>query len=341
LNACLTRRRVLQAGLAVSTVATAGLVLPRKSRADGTAFTFVTPFSLSLAFASPLYAKAAGFYAKEGLDVTIYAARGAEQAANLVAAGQAQAARTGGGNFIASVVKSNAPLISIATIAQISPFSVISSDAKPIRRIADLAGKTLGLASLGGSMENTLDLVLLKAKLDRAGVQREKVADGPGSFGLIEAGRIDGFLASVSTTVRLKRSGAKIAILPVDDGIPGQVYVATPDMVAKSKDTLVRFLRATRKAALAIADAKDLDPILAGIGGVFEVPGIDDRDTAREDLRGNLDLWLAKGRDNLLRNVPEAWAAGIAGMTEAGFIDPGVDAAKLYTNEIWDAASSG
>jgi NitT/TauT family transport system substrate-binding protein len=333
-----SRRRILQAGLAASA---AGLLMPSRARAAGTAFTFVTPFSLSLAFSSPLYAKSAGFYEKEGLDVTIYAARGAEQAANLVAAGQAQSARTGGGNFITSVVKSHAPLISIATIAQISPFSVISSEAKPIRRIDDLAGKTLGLASLGGSMENTLDLVLLKAKLDRAGVKREKVADGPGSFGLIEAGRIDGFLASVSTTVRLKRSGAKIAILPVDDGVPGQVYVATPEMVAKSKDTLVRFLRATRKSALAIADAKDLDPILASIGGAFEVPGIDDRDTAREDLRGNLALWTAKGRDNILRNVPEGWTAGIAGMAAAGFVDPGVDAGKLYTNDIWDAASKG
>jgi ABC-type nitrate/sulfonate/bicarbonate transport system substrate-binding protein len=301
----------------------------------------VTPFSLSLAFASPLYAKSAGFYAKEGLDVTIYAARGAEQAANLVAAGQAQVARTGGGNFITSVVKSGAPLISIATIAQVSPFSVISSAAKPIRRIEDLADKTLGLASLGGSMENTLDLVLLKAKLDRGRVQREKVADGPGSYGLIEAGRIDGFLASVSTTVRLKRSGAKIATLPLDDGIPGQVYVATPDTVAKSQDTLVRFLRATRQSALTIADAKDLDPILASIGSVFEVPGIDDRETAREDLRGNLALWLAKGRENLLRNVPEEWQSGIAGMTEAGLVDSGVDLARLYTNDIWDSASKG
>src|SRR5438309_277750 len=127
MNDALTRRRVLQAGLAASA---AGLLLPGRVRADGTAFTFVTPFSLSLAFAAPLYAKSAGFYAKEGLDVTIYAARGAEQAANLVAAGQVQVARTGGGNFITSVVKSSAPLISIATIAQISPFSVISSAAK-------------------------------------------------------------------------------------------------------------------------------------------------------------------------------------------------------------------
>ena len=60
-----------------------------------------------------------------------------------------------------------------------------------------------------------------------------------------------------------------------------------------------------------------------------------------DEWKGNLDLWTAKGKENLLRNVPEEWAAGIAGMTGAGFIDPGVDAAKLYTNDIWDAASTG
>jgi NitT/TauT family transport system substrate-binding protein len=331
----LSRRAVLQAG-----VASTAMLLPGVGQAQSglKPFTFITPFGYQLSFSEVLYAKAGGFFAKEGLDVTVHGGKGAAQAAQLVVANQANSARTGGGNFISAVVKSNAPLVSIATISQISPFSVISSAAKPIAKVQDLAGKTVGLASLGGSMEETLDMLLLRSKIDKTLVKREKVADSPGSFGLVEAGRVDGFFGNASTSVRVKNSGAKASILRVDDGVPGQVFVATPEAVAKDADMLVRFLRGVNKAITALLDAKDLNPILDALGKEYEIRGIEQRETATEDLRGNMEQWTAKGRENVLRNVPEAWAEAIQVMGQAGFLDKSVDATKLYTNALWQQA---
>jgi len=48
--------------------------------------TFLTPSSFSLAFSPVLYASAAGFFAKEGLDLKVEAGRGAAQVVQLTAA---------------------------------------------------------------------------------------------------------------------------------------------------------------------------------------------------------------------------------------------------------------
>lgn len=337
-----SRRDLLKTGLAAAAMMPA-VLLPGVGRAQAglKPFTFITPFGYSLAFSPILYAKSGGFFAREGLDVTVHGGKGAAQSAQLVVAGQANAARTGGGNFITAVAKNGAPLVAIATIAQVSPFSVITPAGKPIAKAGDFSGKVIGMASLGGSMENTLDLMLLRDGIDKAAVKREKVADNPGSYGLVEAGRIDGFMGNVSTAIRVKNSGAKVNILPIDDGVPGQPYVAHRDAIEKDADILVRFLRAAHKSASAILDAKDLDPILDSVGNEFEIRALAERDTAKEDLLGNSQLWVAKGRENLLRNIPEDWASAVTVMTKAGLIDAGLDPKTLYTNALWDKAVKG
>src|SRR4051794_29306949 len=82
---------------------------------------FITPFNFSLSYASVFFAQVGGFFEKEGLDVEVINGKGAATAAQLVIAGQAEIARTGGANYITSRVDAGAPLVSVATIAQISP----------------------------------------------------------------------------------------------------------------------------------------------------------------------------------------------------------------------------
>ena len=56
--------------------------------------------------------------------------------------------------------------------------------------IADLEGRTVGMATLGGSMEGTLDLMMTNAGASPEKVNKVKVADSAASFALIEAGRL-------------------------------------------------------------------------------------------------------------------------------------------------------
>ena len=333
-----SRRDTLLTGLG----GIAGLVLPGAARAAGAAgatkMHFVTPFNFSLSYAAVFYAVAGGFFEKQGLDVEVINGKGASTAAQLVIAAQAEVARTGGANYITARVDAGAPLVSIATIAQVSPFFLVSPPDAPLKSVADLRGKTIGVASLGGSMEGTLNLMLRAGGVPAAELERVKVADVPASYGLIEAKRIDGFLASISSVVKILSAVPKAQTLPVDDGIPGQVYVASPEALASRGDDYVRFLRAVYESASAILDASDRAPILKAIAGKFEIPGIDDAASASSDLEQNARTWIAKGRENLLRNVPEHWAAALKVMAETGMVKSSVDPTTLYDNSFRDKA---
>ena len=320
--------------------AVALLAAPRNARGQSLRkVRFVTPFNFSLSYSSVFYAQAGGFFAKEGLDVEVINGKGAATAAQLVIAGQAEIARTGGANYITVRVGANAPLVSIATIAQISPFYMVSSPDAPLKDAKDLAGTTIGVASLGGSMEGTLNLLLRGGGVDGAKVERVRVADVAASYGLIEAKRISGFMASVSSVVKIRAAIPQAETFPIDDGIPGQVYVATPQALAAEPDLYVRFLRAEYKAIAAILDAKDLEPIVRTIGKNYEIPGIADMPTSIADLQQNAATWTAKGRQNVLRNVPGQWADAVKIMADTDLIKSHPAAATLYDNSARDKAA--
>ncbi len=301
-------------------------------------FRFMTPFGYSLAFAPVLYARAAGFFAKEGLDADIVGGKGAALAAQMTIAGQMEAARTGAGNYMVARVNNGAPLISIATIAQVSPFFVLSPKAKPLTDPASFRSRKIGMATLGGSMEETLNLTMRRAAVDPGSVEKVKVADSPASFALVEAGRIDGFMGNISTTEKALAAFASATAVRMDDGVPGQVYVTTPAQLQKGEGPYIAFLRAVHRSASAILDAKDHEPILKEIGKAFEISGLDNMDLAKRDLAQNAESWVAKGRNNLLRHVPEHWAGAVKLMSDAQMLKSAPDPTSLYTNARLETA---
>jgi ABC-type nitrate/sulfonate/bicarbonate transport system substrate-binding protein len=297
-------------------------------------FRFVTPFNFSLSYAPVFYGVVAGYFAKEGLDVEVINGKGAQLALQLVVASQADMCHTGAVNYMIARINANAPLIAIATYSQISPFYLISAPSEPIRKPSDMAGKTIGVASLGGSQYGTLVNVLRAGGVDPASVNKVVVNDGPASYGLIEAKRISGYVGPVHTHVLLPNA----VKMPLDDGLPSQVYLAQPKAIASNEAAYVSFLRVVYRVASEMLDSKDLKPMLQAIKSKFELVDLDNMDAAVLDLKLYLDGLAAKGRSNLLRNVPEAWAFAVKVMAEAGDIKERVDPTTLYTNRLLDKA---
>ncbi|MFA5580711.1 MAG: ABC transporter substrate-binding protein [Paracoccaceae bacterium] len=330
------------AGAASAAAMTGSLMSAGRVFAQGNGrMTFLTPQGYTLAFADILYAQSGGFYAAEGLDVHVEGGRSASQSIQLVAAKQVDVARTGGANYMVARTETAAPVLAIATIAQVSPFFIISDNTKPIVDPADYIGKTVGMASLGGSMEATLDLMLRRNGLNPADVRRERVADTPTGFGLIEAGRLDGFFGNVSTATQLGAQGLPITIVPLRDGIPGQVHVALEEDVNNRPEELAAFIRGTYNAIQDIlAHQDDLTPVIQSMASAFDIPGADDLPVAISDLQGNIALWTENGAENVLRNDPDQWAEGERLLREAGQITTDFDG-PLYTNEFWDKIHAG
>lgn len=307
------------------------------SKTTGT-YTYLTPMTLSLAFAPILYPSANGDFKKLGLDVKVEVGRGAGQVIQLTAAKQVNSGRTGGANYMAARAQDNSDVIAFATIAQASPFVVISSEKKPVTDVKELEGKIIGLASFGGSMEATLNLMLAKAGIDPKSVQRERVADGPASFAMVEAGRIHAFFGNVSTVSRLRAENYPIHVMSVDDGVPGQVYVARESELVANRTQHLTFIKGVREAVLRMVDMNDQEllEVIRLIGSKYDVPGIDKTDIALSDLKGNRELWLAQGKENILRNVPEQWEQGQKLLVDAGLMKN--TSRQLYDNDIWEAA---
>ena len=201
-----------------------------------------------------------------------------------------------------------------------------------------MRGKTIGMASLGGSMEGTLNLMLKRAGVPTTTVNKVKVADNAASFALVEAKRVDAFFGNTSTMTRVMASQKGATAIPVDDGMPGQVYVAARKEIAADSERFVKFLRAVHKATVAIVDASDPAPIVKSVSAAFTIPGADNVATASHDLEQNAKNWMAKGRNNLLRNVPEVWASAVEALADAKMIKHKVDASTLYTNALLDKA---
>jgi ABC-type nitrate/sulfonate/bicarbonate transport system substrate-binding protein len=259
-----------------------------------------------------------------------------------VIGGNALLSRTGGVDHIKAVAGQNAPLVSVGTIAQASPFFVISHADKPIRGPGDMKGKTIGILSQGGATDNLLDIMLVQAGLKPEDVKKELAGNSPAGFALIERGRIDAYITSVGPVVALREQGAKAIFWNTDDHapVPGQCYIASRDQAAKNGDAVVRFLRAVRKSAEDMFADADLSRTLDRLAK-FEIAEARDRRVAALTLREDMKGWVSRGRENMLRHGPAEWAKAVELMAGVGIVPKGSDATKLYTNEFADLALKG
>ncbi len=315
--------------------AAAAMAVAPGARAQG-AVTVLTPFGFIVDFLEALNAKAGGHFKAAGLDAQVLGAGGAAAAMQQLVAGRAQFTRGAVIDQMKAVSVQNAPIVCVATLFQASTFWIISAKAKPIRTAEDLRGKRMGVVSIGGTTENFLDLLLTKAKSPKAETPREVVGNNPGAFALVQQGRIDGFIASSNVGSALLRTGAPIEWFSTDKyaPMPGQNYFTTRDMIQKSPDQVMAFVRALKASVDEIIKGP-IDPLIERASKEFEIPGIRDRPTLVHTVEENVTLCLSEGPQNLLRNIPALWRSARDNMAEAGLakID---DETKLYTNEFVD-----
>lgn len=328
----LTRRAAVAAILAAPAMARAQTPEP---------LTFTTPFGFIPDFIEMMNMVSGGHLARQNFAPRLVGAQGTALAIGQVLAGQAAFARIAAIDHYIAAARQNAPLVSIATLYQAGTFQVISLRDKPIRSAAEMAGKTIGIVSVGGTTEHLLDIMLRKEGVARDAVKREVTGNTPGAVQFIRQGRIDGFIAAIGVAVTLRRANEPVEIWSTDRyaPMPGQNYVTTRETIANAPDRCVRFLRALKASAEEVMTG-DKRAIFQRAGRDFEIPGIRDLDAlvALSDVAVH-ELWLSEGRENFLRNVPRLWTAADEGIRGAGIAHL-ADVATLYTNALIDRALS-
>ncbi len=283
---------------------------------------YLTPFGYIMGFSDVMYSQAGGFFAKHGLDVDVQGGRGSAMSVQQISAGNVLVSRTGGTDLIKAYAK-DPSIVAFGEIYQRDIFHVISNQTKPIKTPADMAGKTIGVVSVGGATENILDMMLAKTGVPAASVKRESVGNAPAAFEFINQGRIDAFIATNDTVTQL-RIDAKPAHTWSTDTVapcPGQVYITSRKALAEKPDTLANFLRGVHEALGAMVAAKDLQPIIAAMTSKYEIFEAKRPDKGLQVLQSTIDGVRPPYRDKFA-SAPAGWRSAYELMLQAKLVEP-------------------
>jgi NitT/TauT family transport system substrate-binding protein len=318
------RRTVGAALLAVFLLVVAGC---SGAEAGPDRITVVTTQPLeSLTYAPEMVATARGDFARHGLEVDLQALQGSPPALQSVLSGSAQLTRLGDVETMIAVGVRAAPLRVVGAEMTTGPQRIVSHVDAPVRTPADLAGRTIGLPSLGGTSEATLNLVLARGGVDPALVRREVTGLGAGVFDLVAAGRVDAFVAPVDTAVMLQHSRPDAVILDTSRFISAgaQVYVSSTDQLddPAGADRIARYLAAVHDAMdfIAADAATGYAETTRLIGTRYTVPSLADPATAKAGLDTYVALW------GPLRGTlpPERWQDIYAEVSGSGMVPTGL-----------------
>jgi NitT/TauT family transport system substrate-binding protein len=330
-------RRSFLAGLAAGPV----LLTACGSEAAGSggeAVTFLSYLPLeTLSLAPELLAVTGGHFAKHGLDVTLQPVKGSPQAMQTLLAGSGPVSRVGQIDVMTAVAEAGQPLVNIGTLTRGSSLRFVYSKNDPLREPSDFLGKTMGVPSEGGTSDKVVSLVLANAGLDPSEVKRQVVGLTPGTFNLVQQGRIAGYVVSIDT--------ANVVLSQHDDAAvfdPGkivksdsQVYIATKTGVEKNGRTLSAFMAGIRDALSAIVADDSLEQTIEKLRGEYSFASLDDDEIAKASLRTMRDLWT--GGDPaapLLVTDQTAWMTGYEELTAAKLAKSGGDAASWFDNSL-------
>lgn len=321
-----SRRRILAGAAALAVFGSARAQTLEKIR-------YLTPFGYIMGFADVMYSQSGGFFAKQGLDVDIQGGRGSAMAVQQISAGNVLISRTGGTDLIKAWVK-DPSIVAFGEIYQRDIFHVISSQAKPIKTPADMAGKTIGVVSVGGATENLLDMMLAKSGVPAASVKRESVGNAPAAFEFINQGRIDAYIATNDTVTQLQIDAKPIVTWSTDTvaPCPGQVYITSRKTIAEKPETLVHFLRGVHEALGVMVAAKDLNPILASMTSKYEIFEANRPDKGLLVLKSTIDGMRPPYRDKFA-SAPAGWRSAYELMVQAKIIEP-VAKPDFFTDAI-------
>jgi putative hydroxymethylpyrimidine transport system substrate-binding protein len=176
--------------------------------------TLVLDFQPNAVHAGIYAAQHRGYFAEEGLELTIREPSSSADSAKLLAAGGADFAIMDINDY-GIARERGADLVAIAAIVQRPLASVIARDRNEVRTVADLAGKTVGVTGVP-SDDAVLDTVLRSGGVDPTKVKR--ITIGFNAVSALAAGRIDAATAFWNAEgVQLKELGIPTREFRVDD----------------------------------------------------------------------------------------------------------------------------
>lgn len=297
-------------------------------------FTYLTPAPPFLpAFAPQQIAKAKGYYAEAGLDVTFQTGQGGADAAKQAAVGNADLA----GALIDTVmvVRGNGlPVKGVANLGTGAFYEIVVREDAEVETLEDLAGKRFGVIGFQDTGFYNLQGALATVGLDRSDLDVQAVGVN-GVVQLMISGDLDAMTAPPEFGYAIEQAGVPVERYVITDFFPGmaQVIVASEDMIAEEPEKIRGFVNATIRAIQDIV----ADPRAAAEVFVEAVPQQAGKtDEITEIFRRYNAIVFDRGDDELGAFNPGKIATMAQYYVEAGILPEGFDAEASYTNMFVD-----
>lgn len=276
-------------------------------------------------------AKALGYFQAEGLDVTIQTTEGSPESARLIAAGQGDIAVNGAEATIISVAK-GLPVKDVFCIQQRMIYSLGVPETSPLRNVAELKGKRIGVQSLTAS-----PVFVAKALLREAGLNPDQDATflpigvGAQAVAAVKSGQVDAAAFHDTQFLLFQRAGAPFRFFPMSAF--SQYFTAglvvRADSITKRPEMIAGFARAIAKAlaysfANPEASIRAMNQIVAGTNK--------DPAGALAELQQRLtyEVLPAEAQGQWGWNTPERYGQFADFLLNAGVINRKIDGSSVF-----------
>lgn len=214
-------------------------------------------------------AKERGWYADEGLDVTIKSSGGSTQAMQIVTGGQAEFGNVAASSLVQAAGKSAVPLRMVALFGQKDSLSIAYFESSGIKTPKDLEGRTLGMVP--GSVASLLWPSFAKANgidISKVDIKNWDFRSYYGIFGAKQVDAAGNFTLGSTGEWLFKQRGEIVHQFVFSDSLPvlgSGVFVRT-DLMTRDPEMVRHFVKATQRAWSYLAtDPKSAVPEAAKI----------------------------------------------------------------------------
>jgi len=197
-------------------------------------------------------AAAEGFFAEEGLDVTLEYVDGAGASIQAMLAGNSEFASVGTGNVAQALEEGHENIRAVGNTNYGSVFLLTVPEESDIQSPADLEGTRVGISELSGG-----EVPVVRGIISAAGFNPdtdvELVPIGTGTALAVQAideGQVDAYGGSINDIIAVEVQGLDLRTLDPGDlgGVPALPIVTTQEFIDSNPDAVEGMLRAVARA---------------------------------------------------------------------------------------------
>ena len=336
-------RRLFTAALAATLPLTMLFGAPSQAQ-DLRKITFVQPSPSAINSFPVFVAIGEGFFAEEGLEVTVEAINGSAAVLQALSAGQAHFGRPGPGPVIGARSR-GVDAVFLYNVAARSNFGIVVPEDSDVQDIAGLRGKVVGTGTADGA-----EVSFARNVMSGAGMEAGKdftfltVGDGGPATAAFNRGEMDAYAASTADAAILNQRGMKVRDITPSEFARffGNGLATMGDTIRNDRELVEKFGRAfARGHAFALDDANRA-AVLAHLkaGNPQEGEDAEFQSALFDAVRSKtIPVDSSKGMGYLPPAVWEEWQASlVAGGEIPAPLD---DLTAAYTNEFiagWNEA---